>query len=175
MLFRSNQLSNSLGSPDKVTFDPANKARYLENYKSLNVHLGVSRQPWGAIILIIMPFLMFSALPIFMLFFHKASFEEVGELIITSFLATVAYSINLVQISPATDSMNLAYIFLMLTLGINFFCFIYVTIIDRQKKPAFAAATQEGAPPQRRFSLLKVWMPVLLVLVFLMLLYMVFG
>lgn len=173
-----NQLSNALGSLDKVTFDPSDKAKYLENYRSLNVHLGVSRQPWGAIILIIMPFLMFSALPIFMLFFHKASFEEVGELIITSFLATVAYSINLVQISPATDSMNLAYIFLMLTLGINFFCFIYVTIIDRQKRPKPVSGElleEEEEPQKRRFSMLKVWMPVLLLLVFLMFLYMVFG
>ena len=167
-----NQLSNALGSLDKVTYDPLDKAKYLENYKSLNVHLGVSRQPWGAIILIIMPFLMFSALPVFMLFFHKASFEEVGELIITSFLATVAYSINLVQISPATDSMNLAYIFLMLTLAVNFFCFIYVTIIDRQKK---AVVTTEGEPVVRRFSVLKVWMPILVLLVFLMLLYWVLG
>jgi hypothetical protein len=170
-----NQLSNALGSLDKVTFDPDDKAKYLENYKSLNVHLGVARQPWGAIILIILPFLMFSALPIFMLFFHKASFEEVGELIITSFLATVAYSINLVQISPATDSMNLAYIFLMLTLAINFFCFIYVTIIDRQKKTVLAADEADESKPQPRFSVLRIWMPILLLLVFLMLLYMVFG
>lgn len=170
-----NQLSNALGSLDKVTFDPDDKAKYLENYKSLNVHLGVARQPWGAIILIILPFLMFSALPIFMLFFHKASFEEVGELIITSFLATVAYSINLVQISPATDSMNLAYIFLMLTLAINFFCFIYVTIIDRQKKTVLAVEEADESKPQARFSVLRIWMPILLLLVFLMLLYMVFG
>jgi hypothetical protein len=159
-----------------VTFDPNDKAKYLENYKSLNVHLGVSRQPWGAIILIIMPFMMFSALPIFMLFFHKASFEEVGELIITSFLATVAYSINLVQISPATDSMNLAYIFLMLTLGINFFCFIYVTIIDRQKVTAVPDENlDETMPVKRRHSIYRVWMPILLLLVFLLLLYRVFG
>lgn len=173
-----NQLTNALGSLDKVTYDPDDKAKYLENYKSLNVHLGVSRQPWGAIILIIMPFLMFSALPIFMLFFHKASFEEVGELIITSFLATVAYSINLVQISPATDSMNLAYIFLMMTLAINFFCFIYVTYIDRQKQSPKAEAAEDGSEetsPKRRHSLLRVWMPILLLLVFLMLLYFVFG
>jgi len=171
-----NQLTNALGSLDKVTFDPNDKAKYLENYKSLNVHLGVSRQPWGAIILIIMPFMMFSALPIFMLFFHKASFEEVGELIITSFLATVAYSINLVQISPATDSMNLAYIFLMLTLGINFFCFIYVTIIDRQKVTAVPDENlDETMPVKRRHSIYRVWMPILLLLVFLLLLYRVFG
>jgi hypothetical protein len=68
-----NQLSNALASLDKVTFDPNDKAKYLETYKSLNVHLGVSRQPWEAIILIILPFLMFSALPLFMLFYHKAS------------------------------------------------------------------------------------------------------
>lgn len=164
-----NQLSNALGSLDKVTYDPTDKARYLENYKSLNVHLGVSRQPWGAIILIIMPFLMFSALPVFMLFFHKASFEEVGELIITSFLATVAYSINLVQISPATDSMNLAYIFLMLTLAVNFFCFIYVTIIDRQKDPVMKETPET---PPRHTSMLRIWIPVVVILlVSLMLLY----
>lgn len=171
-----NQLTNALGSLDKVTFDPQDKAKYLENYKSLNVHLGVSRQPWGAIILIILPFLMFSALPIFMLFFHKATFEEVGELIITSFLATVAYSINLVQISPATDSMNLAYVFLMATLGINFFCFLYVTYTDRIKTPAKMLEETEGtAKPKRKHSLLKRWMPLLLLLVFLLLLYLVFG
>ena len=120
--------------------------------------------------------MMFSALPIFMLFFHKASFEEVGELIITSFLATVAYSINLVQISPATDSMNLAYIFLMLTLGINFFCFIYVTIIDRQKVTAVPDENlDETMPVKRRHSIYRVWMPILLLLVFLLLLYRVFG
>ena len=166
-----NQLTNALGSPDKVTYDPNDKARYLENYKSLNVHLGVNRQPWGAIILIILPFIMFSALPLFMLFYQKSSFEEVGELIITSFLATVAYSINLVQISPATDSMNLAYIFLMMTLGINFFCFIYVTIVDRRR----SASISEDGSPKRRTSLLKVWMPVILLMVFLWLLYMLFG
>jgi hypothetical protein len=169
-----NQLSNALGSLDKVTYDPNDKAKYLENYKSLNVHLGVSRQPWGAIILIITPFLMFSALPIFMLFFHKASFEEVGALIITSFLATVAYSINLVQISPATDSLNLAYIFLMLTLGINFFCFIYVTIIDRQRKPV-VVGKGSGETVKHKSSKLKVYMPLLLLVVFLMLLYWWFG
>ncbi|MBL7828748.1 MAG: hypothetical protein JNJ57_19085 [Saprospiraceae bacterium] len=165
-----NQLTNALGSLDKVTFDPQDKAKFLENYKSLNVHLGVSRQPWGAIILIILPFLMFSALPIFMLFFHKATFEEVGELIITSFLATVAYSINLVQISPATDSMNLAYVFLMTTLGINFFCFLYVTYIDRIKP----AVTQGLNDRKKKSGIFKVWLPILLLVVFLMLLYWVF-
>ncbi|MBU6340141.1 MAG: hypothetical protein KGS48_01495 [Bacteroidetes bacterium] len=172
-----NQLSNAMGSLDKVTFDPDDKAKYLENYKSLNVHLGVSRQPWGAIILIILPFLMFSALPIFMLFFHKASYEEVGELIITSFLATVAYSINLVQISPATDSMNLAYLFLMLTLAVNFFCFIYVTISDRQKKRIVAVVETalNQVPVKPRPNMLKVWAPMLILLVFLFLLYWVLG
>lgn len=168
-----NQVTNTLGSPNKVTFDPDDKAQFLEKYKTLNIHLKVSRQPWGAIILIVLPFLMFSALPIFMLFFHKASFEEVGELIITSFLATVAYSINLVQISPATDSMNLAYIFLMLTLGVNFFCFIYVTYIDRQRAGANAL---NGAREKRRLFRFgnKIWITYLLVILLLMLFYLMF-
>lgn len=168
-----NQLNNAIGSLDKVTFDPADKAKYLEKYKSLNVHLNINRQPWGAIILIIMPFLMFSALPIFMLFFHKASFEEVGELIITSFLATVAYSINLVQISPATDSMNLAYVFLMLTLGINFFCFIYVTYIDRQRAIAIVPAVNGEKRRLFRFGG-RIWIPYLLAVLLLMLLFLIF-
>jgi hypothetical protein len=64
----------------------------------------------------------------------------------------------------------------MMTLGINFFCFIYVTIIDRQKKPVAAAEEEaELSEPRRKFSMLKVWMPVLLLLVFLMLLYWMFG
>lgn len=167
-----NQLNNAIGSLDKVTFDATNQARYLEKYKNLNVHLKVKREPWGAIILIILPFLMFSALPIFMVFFHKASFEEVGELIITSFLATVAYSINLVQISPATDSLNLAYVFLMATLGINFFCFIYVTYIDRSRKKSRMAST-DGK--RKIFSLSgKIWIPYLLLILLLMLFYLVF-
>ena len=169
-----NQITNSLGSPNKVTFDPDDKAQFLEKYKTLNIHLRVSRQPWGAIILIVLPFLMFSALPIFMLFFHKASYEEVGELIITSFLATVAYSINLVQISPATDSMNLAYIFLMLTLGINFFCFIYVTYIDRQKSNAAAPVVVREKRPLFR-SGNKIWITYLLVILLVMLFYLIFG
>jgi hypothetical protein len=168
-----NQLNNAIGSLDKVTFDPADKDKYLEKYKNLTVHLKVKRQPWGAIILIIMPFLMFSALPIFMVFFHKASFEEVGELIITSFLATVAYSINLVQISPATDSMNLAYVFLMMTLGINFFCFIYVTYIDRSRKRSSAASGANGK--RKVFNLSgRIWIPYLLLILLLMLFYLVF-
>jgi hypothetical protein len=127
-----NQLTNQLGSLDKITFDTANYAQYLEKYKNLNIRLKVSRRPWGALILIVFPFLMFSALPIFMLFFHKASYEESGEFIITSFLAAVAYSINLVQLSPTTDSMNTAYVILLITLGINFFCFLYVTYMGKQ-------------------------------------------
>lgn len=168
-----NNISNALGSPDKVTLDSRDSAQYLEKYKTLNVHLRVSREPWGAIILIVLPFLMFSALPIFMLFFHKATFEEVGELIITSFLATVAYSINLVQISPATDSMNLAYIFLMMTLGINFFCFIYVTYIDRQKNGSRRGAASSGKRSIFRVGS-KIWLPYLLLILLLMLFYLVF-
>ncbi len=166
-----NQITNALGSPNKVTFDPDDKGKYLEKYKTLNIHLRVSRQPWGAIILIVLPFLMFSALPIFMLFFHKASYEEVGELIITSFLATVAYSINLVQISPATDSMNLAYIFLMLTLGINFFCFLYVTYIARQRSNIPEAGE---AVVKTRSGLYRLWLPYLLLVFLLMLFYFIF-
>ncbi|MBV6441956.1 MAG: hypothetical protein DYG98_02675 [Haliscomenobacteraceae bacterium CHB4] len=167
-----NNVSNALGSPDKVTLDSRDSAQYLEKYKTLNVHLRVSREPWGAIILIVLPFLMFSALPIFILFFYKASFEEVGELIITSFLATVAYSINLVQISPATDSMNLAYIFLMMTLGINFFCFIYVTYIDRKKTGSRTVASG-GKRSIFRLSG-KFWLPYLLLILLLMVFYLVF-
>lgn len=177
-----NQLTNQLGALDKITFDTTDEAKYLEKYKSLNVRLDVSRRPWGAIILIIVPFLMFSALPIFMLFFHKASFEEVGELIITSFLAAVAYSINLVQLSPTTDSMNKAYLFLLLTLGINFVCFIYVTYVDRRKnKQTNRTSTDddedddENPQPGRRFRVRKAWVPFLLLTLFLVLLYLIFG
>lgn len=166
-----NQLTNALGSLDKITFDTLDRAKYLEKYKSLNVRLNVSRRPWGAIILIIVPFLMFSALPIFMLIFHRTNFEEVGELIITSFLATVAYSINLVQLSPTTDSMNRAYLFLLLTLAINFVCFLYVTYFDQGR----AARNAAGQRVKRKFQLRKVWIPLLLLLIFLMMLYFIFG
>ncbi len=71
--------------------------------------------------------------------------------------------------------MNLAYIFLMLTLGVNFFCFIYVTIIDRQKRPANGQGDALSVQGKRRPGILKAFFPVLLLLVFLMLLYMVFG
>ena len=163
-----NQLTNALGSLDKISFDTLDRAKYLEKYKSLNVRLNVSRRPWGSIILIIVPFLMFSVLPIFVLIFHRSNFEDVGELIITSFLATVAYSINLVQLSPTTDSMNRAYLFLLLTLGINFFCFLYVTYNG-------AARSASGALIKRKFKLRKVWVPLLLIVVFLMLMYFIFG
>ncbi|HLP94723.1 MAG TPA: hypothetical protein VK168_11840 [Saprospiraceae bacterium] len=166
-----NQLTNALGSLDKITFDTLDRAKYLEKYKSLNLRLQVSRRPWGSIILIIVPFLMFSALPIFMLIFHRANFEEVGELIITSFLATVAYSINLTQLSPTTDSMNRAYLFLLLTLGINFFCFLYVTYFDQGR----ASRNAQGERVKRRFRLRKVWVPLLLFLVFLTLMFFIFG
>ncbi len=166
-----NQLTNALGSLDKITFDTLDRAKYLEKYKSLNVRLNVSRRPWGSIILIIVPFLMFSALPIFVLVFHRANFEEVGELIITSFLATVAYSINLTQLSPTTDSMNRAYLFLLLTLGINFFCFLYVTYFDQGR----ASRNASGERVKRRFRLRKVWGPLLLFVVFLTLMYFIFG
>lgn len=165
-----NNISHALGSPYRIMVEGEDSTQHLEKYKTLNVHLRVSRRLWGAIILVVLPFIMFSALPIFMLFFHKASFEEVGELIITSFLATVAYSINLVQISPATDSMNLAYIFLMLTLGINFFCFIYVTYIDRSRN-----GTSSNGGRRTIFRLPgKVWLPYLLLILLLMLFYLIF-
>lgn len=166
-----NQLTNALGSLDKITFDTLDRAKYLEKYKSLNVRLYVSRRPWGAIILIIVPFLMFSALPLFMLIFHRTNFEEVGELIITSFLATVAYSINLVQLSPTTDSMNRAYLFLILTLAVNFFCFLYVTYFDQGR----ASRTATGKPKHRKITLRKVWIPLLLTMIFLMSMYFIFG
>lgn len=163
-----NQLTNRLGSLDKVTFDTLDEAKFLEKYKSLSVRLQVSRRPWGAIILIIVPFLMFSALPIFMLFFYKsASFEEVGELIITSFLATVAYSINLVQLSPTTDSLNRAYLFLLLTLAINFICFIYVTYVNRQQ------SIETKKESQGRMRMRRIWIPFFMMIAFLFVLFVI--
>jgi hypothetical protein len=159
-----NQLANQFASVDKVNLDPDDPARYLEKYKNLNVRLQVSRRPWGAIILIILPFLMFCILPIFMLFFHKISFEEVGELIITSFLAAVAYSINLVQLSPTTDSMNRAYLFLLLTLAVNFLCFLFVTYVDK--------GAANGKSPRLKVG--KIYVPYLILIAFLMLTYFIF-
>jgi ABC-type branched-subunit amino acid transport system substrate-binding protein len=141
-----NSVSNTIATRNRFTSNTKDSAMHLEKYKTLHVHLNARRQPWGAIILIIFPFVMFSALPLFMIFFHTATFQEVLELIITSFLATVAYSINLVQISPATDSMNLAYIFLILTLGINFLCFIvYLFSKGKQKTPERSVVAEPGS------------------------------
>jgi hypothetical protein len=159
-----NQLANQFASVDKVDLDPNDPAKYLEKYKNMNVRLQVSRRPWGAIILIILPFLMFCILPIFMLFFHKISFDEVGELIITSFLAAVAYSINLVQLSPTTDSLNRAYLFLLLTLAVNFLCFLFVTYVDKN--------TASGKP--RKLKIGKIYVPYLILIAFLMLSYFIF-
>lgn len=159
-----NQLSSKLGSLDKVTPDTSDMARYLERYKILNVRLEVSRRPWGAITLIILPFMMFSILPIFMLFFHKASFDEIGELIITSFLAAVAYSINLTQLSPTTDSMNRAYLFLLLTLGVNFLCFLYVTYSDRQFP----------VMKERVMQVVRIYVPYIILMMYIILTYFIF-
>jgi ABC-type branched-subunit amino acid transport system permease subunit len=69
--------------------------------------------------------------------------------------------------------MNLAYIFLMMTLGINFFCFIYVTYIDRQKNGGKRAES-----PNRKRAIFKmsakIWLPYLLLILLLMLFYLVF-
>lgn len=159
-----NQITNRLGSLSKITTDTNNLNEYLEKYKTLNIRLNISRQPWGAFILIILPLLMFTILPLFMLFFHKISFDDIGELIITSFLAAVAYSINLVQLSPTTDSMNRAYWFLLLTLTINFLCFLYVTYSDKQ-------STKEK-PKSLKIGNLSV--PYLLLILFVMLCYFIF-
>lgn len=159
-----NQITNRLASLDKITIDTNDRNEYLEKYKSLNVRFSISRQPWGAFILIILPLLMFTGLPLFMLFFHKISFDDIGELIITSFLAAVAYSINLVQLSPTTDSMNRAYWFLLLTLVINFLCFLFVTYADNQ---------QRRSKP-RTLTVGKISVPYLLLILFVMLCYFIF-
>ena len=159
-----NQLTSRLGSLDKIAIDSSDSAQYLEKYKLLNVRLEVSRRPWGAITLIILPFMMFSILPIFMLFFHKNSFEEVGELIITSFLAAVAYSINLTQLSPTTDSMNRAYLFLLLTLGVNFMCFLYVTYSDRKFSPK----------RELRMQTVRIYVPYIILMMYIILTYYIF-
>jgi len=158
------QVTNRLASMEKITIDTNDRTEFLERYKSLNVRFSISRQPWGAFILIILPLLMFTVLPLFMLFFQKISFDDIGELIITSFLAAVAYSINLVQLSPTTDSMNRAYWFLLLTLVINFLCFLYVTYADNQ--------TRRAKP--RSLSVGKVSVPYLLLILFIMLCYFIF-
>lgn len=160
-----NQLTSRLGSLDQISPDSNDAARYLEKYKILNVRLEVSRRPWGAITLIILPFMMFSILPIFMLFFHKASFDEIGELIITSFLAAVAYSINLTQLSPTTDSMNRAYLFLLLTLGVNFLCFLYVTYSDRPL-PAIR---------ERVMEIVRIYVPYVILMLYIILAYFIFN
>jgi len=159
-----NQITNRLGSLDKITTDTNNLNEYLERYKTLNIRLNISRQPWGAFILIILPLLMFTILPLFMLFFHKISFDDIGELIITSFLAAVAYSINLVQLSPTTDAMNRAYWFLLLTLAINFLCFLYVTYADTQSTKEVPKSLKVG----------KLSVPYLLLILFVMLCYFIF-
>ncbi|MCC6461396.1 MAG: hypothetical protein IT260_13055 [Saprospiraceae bacterium] len=159
-----NQLTSRLGSLDKISPESADAVKFLEKYKILNVRLEVSRRPWGAITLIILPFMMFSILPIFMLFFHKASFGEIGEMIITSFLAAVAYSINLTQLSPTTDSMNRAYLFLLLTLGVNFLCFLYVTYSDRE----FSALKE------RMMQTVRIYVPYVILMLYIILTYFIF-
>lgn len=162
-----NKITNRLGALDKI--DTLNQTRYLEKYKSLNVHLAVSRRPWGALILIILPFLMFSMLPLFMLFFHRVSFDDIGELIITSFLATVAYSINLVQLSPTTDSLNRAYLFLLLALAINFLSFLYVTYKDRTK-----SLEERRAEERRKKRFGRISTPFVLLMMFIIICYFIF-
>lgn len=164
-----NKVTNRLGALDRIDTTYLNRTNYLEKYKSLNVHLAVSRRPWGALILIILPFLMFSMLPLFMLFFHRISFDDIGELIITSFLAAVAYSINLVQLSPTTDSLNRAYLFLLLALGINFLCFLYVTYKDRRKS---MSERREEVLRKSRFG--RISMPYVLLILFMVLCMMIF-
>lgn len=92
----------------------------------------VKRQWWGALTLIILPFLMFSLLPIFLLFSVNLTFSNVGETIMSTFIAAVAYSINLVQISPTTDSLNRAYLLLLLTLAVNSICLLFVAFVDKR-------------------------------------------
>lgn len=164
-----NKVTNRLGALDRIDTTDQKKTNYLEKYKSLNVHLAVSRRPWGALILIILPFLMFSMLPLFMLFFHRISFEDIGELIITSFLAAVAYSINLVQLSPTTDSLNRAYLFLLLALAINFLCFLYVTYKDRRKS---LAERREEVMRKSRFG--RISTPYFLLILFMILCMLIF-
>ena len=50
----------------------------------------------------------------------------------STFIAAVAYSINLVQISPTTDSLNRAYMLLLLTLAVNSICLLFVVFVDRR-------------------------------------------
>jgi hypothetical protein len=167
-----NKITNRLGSLDKV--DTTRRSYYLEKYKSLNVRLEISRRPWGALILIIFPFVMFSLLPLFMLFFHRITFDDIGELIITSFLAAVAYSINLVQLSPTTDSLNRAYLFLLLALIINFVCFTYVAYKDRHSRKSDEVPDDDGNPKRKRF-LGRVTAPYWLLILFMMMCYLIFN
>lgn len=164
-----NKVTNRLGALDRIDTTDRNRSNYLEKYKSLNVHWIVSRRPWGALILIVLPFLMFSLLPLSMMFFHRINFDDIGELIITSFLAAVAYSINLVQLSPTTDSLNRAYLFLLLALMINFLCFLYVAYKHRRKT---LAERREEAKKKGRFS--RISTPYLLLIVFMILCILIF-
>jgi hypothetical protein len=125
-----NQIANRLGALERV--DANESVQSLEKYKTFSVHLKVKRRFWGALTLIILPFLMFSMLPILLLFSNNISFDDIGETIMSTFIAAVAYSINLVQLSPTTDSLNRAYLFLLLTLGVNSVCLLFVVFIDKQ-------------------------------------------
>lgn len=125
-----NQISKRLGTIEQL--DDRDSTSSLEKYKNFNVHLVVKRQWWGALTLIILPFLMFSLLPIFLLFSVNLTFSNVGETIMSTFIAAVAYSINLVQISPTTDSLNRAYLLLLLTLAVNSICLLFVAFVDKR-------------------------------------------
>ncbi|MFM8487757.1 MAG: hypothetical protein ACKOCH_15615, partial [Bacteroidota bacterium] len=73
--------------------------------------------------------------------------------------------------SPATDSLNLAYIFLVFTLAVNFFCFLFVSVSygrSRKQTGRKNASTAAG----RRFKL-WVWLPILLLGLFMALLYLI--
>lgn len=86
-------------------------------------------------------------------------------MIITSFLAAVAYSINLTQLSPTTDSMNRAYLFLLLTLGVNFLCFLYVTYSDRP----FPALKE------RVMQTVRIYVPYVVLMMYIILSYFIFN
>jgi uncharacterized membrane protein len=66
--------------------------------------------------------------------------------------------------------MNRAYLFLLLTLAINFICFIYVTYADRKNN-----RSADTIGRSRAFRIRKMWVPFVLLIVFLTLLYFIFG
>jgi hypothetical protein len=110
---------------------------YVKN-EVISIHFLSKRNFWSSILQIVLPLFFIGTIAIGILYVKNLSFSDLGEVIVGLFLAIVAFSISLAQLTPKFDVLTKADQLFLLTFVYVFFIFTYLILLSSKWNSIFS-------------------------------------